>query len=81
LARRRATSADVVRHMTHVEQVAGRRDVLALGSDFDSGFGADLLPADVQGPAELWRLAEALSAAGWGDEEIAGFAWGWDGAT
>ncbi len=78
LARRQATAADVVRHMTHIEQVAGRRDLLALGSDFDSGFGADLLPADVQGPGELWRLAEALSAAGWSDEEIAGFAWGWE---
>jgi membrane dipeptidase len=77
LARRRATVADAVRHMTHIEQVGGKRDVLALGSDFDSGFGAELLPADLQGPPELWRLAETLSAGGWSDEEIAQFAWGW----
>jgi membrane dipeptidase len=78
LTRRRATMADLLRHMKHVEQVTGRRAMLALGSDFDSGFTPDLLPADLQGPAELWRLADALAREGWSDEDIAYFARGWE---
>jgi membrane dipeptidase len=78
---RRAVVADVLRHMGHVEEVTGRRDLLALGSDFDSGFGADMLPADLQGPDELWRLAEALRAAGWTDPQVRAFACGWEGVV
>ncbi len=77
LQRRRARIADVILHIQHIEQVAGRRDLLALGSDMDSGFGTDLLPEDLQGPEELGRLAEALVDAGWGDGEIDGFAGRW----
>jgi membrane dipeptidase len=72
---RRATIADVVRHLEHMAQVAGRRDFLALGSDMDSGFGPELLPVDLQSPMHLERLAEALSAAGWSDGEISRFRW------
>ncbi len=77
LQRRRARIADVILHIQHIEQLAGRRDVLALGSDMDSGFGTDLLPEDLQGPEELGRLAEALAGAGWSDSEIEGFAGQW----
>ena len=77
LTRRRATCADVVQHLNHIAQLTGRRDFLALGSDMDSGFGADLLPADLQGPQQLTHLAEALSAAGWSDAEIDHFANRW----
>ena len=75
-AGRRAYAHDVVRHAEHIAQVAGRRDVVALGSDMESGFGLELMPVDVRGPGELVRIAEALSAAGWTDAEIDGFAWG-----
>jgi membrane dipeptidase len=75
---RRATVADVVRHLDHMANVMGGRGMLALGSDFDSGYGAEMLPMDLQGPAELWRLAEALAKAGWGDEEIEQFARAWE---
>ena len=53
------------------------RTILALGSDMDSGFNTDLLPADLQGPADLIHLAEALSNANWTDTEIKSFAWAW----
>ena len=79
---RRATVADVVRHMRHVEEVTGRRDMLALGSDFDSGFGAEMLPADLQGPGELWRLAEGLARRGGGTGRwrgLRGGGRGWQG--
>jgi membrane dipeptidase len=77
LTTRRPTIADIICHMTHIETIAGTRRLLALGSDMDSGFGTDLLPADLQGPADLPRLAEAISRAGWNDDEIRRFAWGW----
>jgi membrane dipeptidase len=78
LKHRRATVTDVVRHLEHMADVMGGRRLLALGSDFDSGYGADMLPADVQGPMELWRLADALAASGWPDEDIVQFARGWE---
>jgi membrane dipeptidase len=78
LAKRRATSHDVLAHMQHIAQVANRRDILALGSDADSGFGADLLPADVQGHAQLGHLADALQQAGWTEPEVTTFATGWE---
>jgi len=78
LTRRRATCADVVQHLDHVAQLAGRRDFLALGSDMDSGFGADLLPVDLRGPQQLIHLSEALSAAGWSDAEVHQFANRWE---
>lgn len=77
LSRRRATCADVVRHLDRIATLTGRRDLLALGSDMDSGFGADLLPADLRGPPQLVHLAEALLQAGWSDAEITGFANRW----
>ena len=79
LARRPATIQDVLAHIQHIEQLTGRRDLTALGSDMDSGFGAEMLPADLQGPFHLPRLAEGLAAAGWSDAELAEFAEGWTG--
>jgi membrane dipeptidase len=75
---RRATAADVVRHMDHMAQITGRRDFLALGSDMDGGFSANQLPTDLQSPHELTHLADALSRAGWSDPEIQDFAARWE---
>ncbi len=78
LACRRATIADLMGHMTHIEQLTGRRDLLALGSDFDSGFTGELLPVDLQGPQDLPRLVEGLANIGWPDQDITRFANNWD---
>ncbi len=67
----------MIHHLEHMARLAGRRDFLALGSDMDSGFGADLLPEDLQGPAHLNRLADALNTAGWPDDQITDFATRW----
>lgn len=75
-AAKRAGMEDVLRHLKHFEDVAGRRDFLALGSDFDGGYGRTSWAAGVDGPELLWRLADALSGAGWADAEIEQFAWG-----
>ena len=54
--------------------MVGRADFIGLGSDMDGGFPATDLPAQLQSPRELPRLAAALSAAGYSDEQIFQFA-------
>ncbi|HVX84684.1 MAG TPA: membrane dipeptidase [Phycisphaerae bacterium] len=69
----RATLADVVQHVEHVTQIAGRRDCVALGSDADSGFGSILMPTGLERPEHWRRIADALSTAGWSDQAVDGF--------
>ncbi|MGN6369595.1 MAG: dipeptidase [Phycisphaerae bacterium] len=71
----RAGIHDVLRHIRHIEQIAGRRDVLALGSDFDGGYPRTSWAENLDGPALLQNLADALAATGWSDAEIHRFAW------
>lgn len=52
------------------------RDCVALGSDADGGFPASRLPEGIDGPAQFHRLADALSARGWRDDEVDNFAFG-----
>lgn len=73
---RRATIADCVAHLQHVSEVMGHRHSVALGSDMDGGFGTDALPEGLEHPSKLPALANALSAEGWSEQEIAGFAGG-----
>jgi membrane dipeptidase len=76
----RARIADVLTHVKHMEDVVGRRDFLALGSDFDGGYSRTSWAEGLDGPEELPKLAEALSRAGWSDAEVERFAWGnWSG--
>jgi len=44
-----------------------------LGSDMDGGFSADSLPAGIDRPSDLERVAEGLSGRGWSDEDVSGF--------
>lgn len=73
---RRATVDDCVAHVERVAGVCGHRRAVALGSDMDGGFGPESLPEGLDHPRHLKRLAEALRAAGWSDDEVAGFAHG-----
>lgn len=72
----RATTQDCVRHLEHMAEVAGRRDFLALGSDMDGGFSAERLPAGIDLPRDLERLAASLRSVGWSESEVDGFAGG-----
>ena len=73
---RPARLADVVRHVRHILDLTGRPDLIGLGSDMDGGFSAADLPLELRRPADLVRLAEALSAAGLSDPQIEQFAHG-----
>ena len=70
---RRAKISDVVVHLQHICQIAGRADGIALGSDMDGGLSALDLPENLDHPRHLHRLAEALADAGFTDSQIAGF--------
>jgi membrane dipeptidase len=59
--------AEVVRHVT---EVAGTHEVAAIGSDFDGGFGAESAPDGLDTIADLPRIGEALSEAGFPDEQV-----------
>ena len=61
---------DMVRHIRHIRQVGGI-DCIALGTDFD-GIGCQL---ELDSPAGLWRLSDALSADGFTGEEIEKIFW------
>ncbi|MFN7021613.1 MAG: dipeptidase [Phycisphaerales bacterium] len=83
--RDRATVLEALAHIDRICDLAGSRACIGLGSDMDGGFAADRLPEGIDLPRDLFRLAEALSAGGWSDEEIGGFAFGnwarfWSGA-
>lgn len=56
----RVTLADVVRAIDYVCQRVGDADHVALGSDFDGGFGSASAPAEIDTVADLRKIATAL---------------------
>lgn len=71
----RATIAEAVAHVERVCDLAGSRAHVGLGSDADGGFSALALPEGINRPRDFDRLAEALAARGWSDDDVTGFAW------
>lgn len=69
---RAPTLQDAINHVQHGAALIGR-DRMALGSDFDGGFGPDECPAGCQRPEELESLAAGLAACGWTAAEVDGF--------
>jgi membrane dipeptidase len=67
---------EAIRHVEHIAQVAGHRRCVGLGSDLDGGFSALRLPRGIDAPRDFTRLADALHARGWPDEDVRGFCWG-----
>lgn len=71
VGKRRATLADVVDHIRHICQLLGNARHVAIGTDMDGGLGRNEIPVDVETSADLPKLADALSAAGFGQADIA----------
>jgi membrane dipeptidase len=69
--KRRATLADVVRHVKHICDLTGSAAHVGLGTDMDGGLGREQIPVEIETSADLPRVAEALAAAGFGDTDIA----------
>jgi membrane dipeptidase len=68
--KRRATLADVVRHVEHICDLAGAATCVGLGTDMDGGLGREQIPQEITTSADLPRVADALSAAGFSDDDV-----------
>lgn len=64
------TLADVAAAIDHVCQVTGSERHVGLGTDFDGGFGAEHVPAEVDTIADLLKLEEALTMRGYAPHHI-----------
>jgi membrane dipeptidase len=69
--KRRATLADVTNHIRHICDITGSAAHVGLGTDMDGGLGRDQIPVEIETSADLPRVADALSGAGFSDEVIA----------
>lgn len=70
--RRPCTLADVVRHVKHVCDLVGDATHVGLGTDLDGGLGRDDIPEEITTAADLPRVADALSSAGFSDDDVTG---------
>jgi membrane dipeptidase len=70
--KRRATLADVVKHVRHICDLAGSAEHVAIGTDMDGGFGREQIPEELRDAGDLGRVGEALASAGFGDGQVAG---------
>ncbi|MGO8948158.1 MAG: dipeptidase [Ktedonobacterales bacterium] len=66
------TLSDVVRHIDHICQLTGSAVNVGIGSDFDGGFGVESTPEEFDSVADLGKLADALTQAGYSDADITG---------
>ena len=68
--RRRATLADVVKHIQHICDLTGSVQHVGLGTDMDGGLGREQIPVEIQSSADLPRVADALAEAGFSDQGV-----------
>lgn len=67
---RRATLADVIHHIRHICDITGNARHVGIGTDMDGGLGREQIPTEITTSADLPRLADALSQAGFSDTDI-----------
>ncbi len=60
----------IVAQIDHVCQIAGDTHHVALGTDFDGGFGVESVPSEIDSIADLPKLAPRLSEKGYNENDI-----------
>ena len=70
--RREVNLETVAQVIDHVSQLAGDARHVAIGSDFDGGFGLDAIPDGMDSVADLVKLVEILLQRGYSREDIEG---------
>ncbi len=60
----------VIRHIDHICQIAGDALHVGIGSDIDGGFGRDETPGEMENVADVAKLADALSRAGYAELDV-----------
>ncbi len=70
--RKDAVTVDgVAAAMDYVCQLAGNAQHVAIGTDFDGGFGAESTPAELDTIADLPKIADALKGRGYAEADMA----------
>ncbi len=60
----------VAAHIDHICQLLGSADHVGLGSDFDGGFGAADIPAELDSAADLPKIGDKLAERGYAPAEV-----------
>lgn len=60
----------VLNHIDHMCQLIGTADHVAVGSDFDGGFGAEEIPNEFDSVADLYKIADGLKLRGYTENHI-----------
>jgi membrane dipeptidase len=68
---RRCELADLVAHVKHIADLLGSSANIGLGTDLDGGVGRDDIPRELTTAADLPRVGDALSSAGFPDADVA----------
>lgn len=68
----RAPIDALLRHIEHICDLAGDTQHVAIGSDFDGGFGVESLPVGMDSVLDLPKIGDALHARGWSPDDVAG---------
>jgi membrane dipeptidase len=78
--RQAVTLRTLIGHIDHICQLAGDARHVAIGTDFDGGFGWPAVPYEIETIADLQKLAPLLEEYGYSQEGIAGiFGENWRG--
>lgn len=72
--KKRASLDETLAHIERTAELMGHRRGVGLGSDMDGGFGADLLPIDINQPKDMPMLTQGLANLEWTKEDVDGFA-------
>lgn len=67
---RPANLKDVAHHIRHICDLTGSAAFVGLGTDMDGGLGRNEIPQEIQTSADLHRLADVLSDAGFIDTDV-----------
>jgi len=60
----------VVAQIDHICQLTGSAAHAGIGSDFDGGFGAEAVPAEIDTVADLMKIGEALRERGYAEKDV-----------
>jgi membrane dipeptidase len=69
-SREGVTLQHVIAQIDHICQIAGDSRYVGLGSDFDGGFGLQMVPGEIDTIADLSKIASLLSEKGYTEADI-----------
>jgi len=68
--RNAVTLNDFVAQIDHVCQIAGNTHHVAIGTDFDGGFGVESVPQEIDSIADLAKLSPLLMKKGYNEDDL-----------